>query len=73
MTRHTIRTRDWWAIKGLLPRRGPKADNRKFVNAVLWIDQIGAPWRDLPRRLGNWNSTWRRFRREVGAWGGAAS
>ena len=71
MARHTISTKDWRAIEGLLPKRGPKADNRKFVNAVLWIDRTGAPWRDLPGRLGNWNSQWRRFRRWAGSgvWG----
>lgn len=63
MTRHTVSTKDWRAIRPLLPTEGPKADNRKFVNAVLWIDRTGAPWRDLPERLGNWNSQWRRFRR----------
>jgi transposase len=71
MARHTIGTADWKRIRGLLPARGPKADNRKFVNAVLWIARTGAPWRDLPRRLGRWNSVWRRFRRwaESGVWG----
>ena len=34
MARHTIRGADWRRIKELLPTRGPKADNRKFVNAV---------------------------------------
>ena len=70
MARHTISGADWRRIRGLLPRRGPRADNRKFVNAILWIARTGAPWRDLPRRLGRWNSVWRRFRRwaEAGVW-----
>jgi transposase len=25
--------------------------------------RTGSPWRDLPEALGNWNSTFRRFRR----------
>jgi len=71
MARHTISGKDWIRIRGLLPNRGPKADNRRFVNAVLWVARTGAPWRDLPRRLGRWNSVWRRFRRWAGAgvWG----
>jgi transposase len=71
MARHTISGADWKRIKGLLPARGPKADNRQFVNAVLYVARAGCPWRDLPRRLGKWNSVWRRFRRWAGAgvWG----
>lgn len=71
MARHTIRGADWNRIREWLPRRGPKADNRRFVNAVLWIARTGAPWRDLPARFGHWNSVWRRFRRwaAAGVWG----
>src|SRR5262249_11518224 len=66
--RHEISDADWDRIQGLLPGRpgqhgGVASDNRRFVNAVLWIARTGAPWRDLPERLGNWNSTWRRFDR----------
>ena len=71
MRRHTISGKDWGRVKGLLPARGPKADNRRFVNAVLWIGRTGCPWRDLPARFGKWNSVWRRFRRwaAAGVWG----
>ena len=71
MARHTISGTDWRRVRSLLPRRGPRADNRTFVNAVLWISRTGSPWRDLPPRLGRWNSVWRRFRRWAGAgvWG----
>lgn len=68
LRRHEISDADWERIKHLLPGQpgqhgGIANDNRQFVNAVLWIARTGAPWRDLPERLGNWNSQWRRFDR----------
>ncbi len=39
------------------------ADNRLFLEGVLWIARVGAPWRDLPEMFGNWNSVFQRFRR----------
>ena len=39
------------------------ADNRRFLEAVLWIARTGSPWRDLHAEFGNWNSTFQRFRR----------
>ena len=39
------------------------ADNRLFMEAVLWMARAGAPWRDLPSSFGPWNSVFRRFRR----------
>ena len=38
------------------------ADNRLFVEGVLWIARTGSPWRDLPPAFGNWNSVFVRFR-----------
>jgi transposase len=66
--RHAISDADWDRIKGLLPGQpgqhgGVAADNRLFVDAVLYVARTGIPWRDLPERLGNWNSVWRRFDR----------
>jgi transposase len=66
--RHEISNADWDRIKGFLPGQpgqhgGVAQDNRRFINAVLWIARTGAPWRDLPSRLGEWNSQWRRFDR----------
>ena len=39
------------------------ADNRQFLEAVLWRTRTGSPWRDLPERFDNWNSVFKRFRR----------
>jgi len=58
----------WERIAPLLPgkegdpgRSG--ADNRLFMEAVLWTVRAGTPWRDLPEAFGKWGSVWKRFRR----------
>jgi putative transposase len=49
---------------------GSGANNRMFVEAVLWIARTSSPWRDLPDVFGKWNSVFVRFNRwsERGAW-----
>jgi transposase len=66
--RHEIGDADWDRIKDLLPGQpgqhgGVAEDNRRFLNAVVYVAKTGIPWRDLPERYGNWNSQWRRFDR----------
>jgi transposase len=65
----------WERMAGYLPgkvgdpgRSG--ADNRIFVEAVLWLARTGVPWRDLPAVFGNWNSNFVRFSRwsKAGVW-----
>ena len=68
MARTCLSDAQWARMAPLAPGKAgdPGAtgrDNRRFVEAVLWIARTGAPWRDLPPELGNWNSTWRRFDR----------
>ena len=58
-------------LRGKATDRGVTAqDNRRFVEAVLWIVRTSAPWRDLPPAFGNWNSVFRRFSRwsQDGVW-----
>ena len=43
------------------------SDNRRFIEAVLWIARTGSPWRDLPEVFGNWNTVFKRFRHWVKA------
>ena len=38
------------------------ADNRRFVEAILWIARTGSPWRDLPPLFGRWNTVFKRYR-----------
>jgi putative transposase len=75
MVRTCLTDTQWERMAPLVPGKpgDPGAtgrDNRRFVEAVLWIARTGAPWRDLPVELGNWNSAWRRFARwsAGGAW-----
>ncbi len=73
--RHDIDDRAWSLIEPLLPGQkgqwgGIAQDNRRFINAVLWILRTGAPWRDLPSDYGGWKNTHRRFCRwrDKGVW-----
>jgi transposase len=68
MRRYGLRDDQWERIKDFLPGReghvgGTAADNRLFVEAVLYRYRAGIPWRDLPERFGGWKNTHRRFRR----------
>ncbi len=70
-----LKDRQWERLAPHLP--GKKSDpgrtgedNRLFVEAVLWLVRVGAPWRDLPDTFGNWNSVFIRFSRwsKNGVW-----
>lgn len=74
--RHGISHRQWEQIKELLPRerhrigRPSEHSNRKMLHGILWILGTGAPWRDLPKRYGPWQTVYSRFRRwtQRGIW-----
>lgn len=68
MSRRTLTDAQWARIEPLVPgkagdRGRSGADNRRFVDAVLWLARTAAPWRDLPPDLGNWRTVHCRFRR----------
>ena len=68
MSRSILSDAQWKRVAPLLPgkpgdRGRSGADNRLFLEAVLWIARTGAPWRDLPVAFGQWNSVFQRFRR----------
>lgn len=74
MIRTILRDDQWERLKDHLPGKpgdkGRSADNRLFLEAVLWMARTGAPWRDLPPSFGNWHSVYTRFKRwlEKGVW-----
>jgi len=68
MRRYGLRDEQWDRIKDFLPGREGSvgvtaADNRRFVEAVLYRYRAGIPWRDLPERFGDWKNVHRRFSR----------
>lgn len=74
MSRGDVTDAEWHILNPLLPDRGERgpavAGKRKTVNGILWVLRTGAPWRDRPKRYGNWNSVFVRFTRwsKRGVW-----
>ena len=65
-SRYELSDAQWEKIKNFLPGRKETvgrtaADNRAFVNGVLWILRSGARWHDLPERYGKYKSVHKRF------------
>ena len=68
MRRHELTLEQFERVAHLLPGRkghvGRNAkDNRTFLNAVFWILNTGASWKDLPLRYGKWRNVQLRFSR----------
>ena len=68
MVRELLRDDQWERIKDLLPGKARDCgvtakDNRKFLEAVLWIARTGSPWRDLPQQFGPWHRVYVRDNR----------
>jgi transposase len=73
--RYELTDAQWRRISDLVPGKAGDpgrtgADNRQFVNGVLWVLRSGAHWHDLPERYGKWKTVHKRFTRwaEAGVW-----
>jgi len=65
--RYELSDEQWELIEELLPpehgKGCPYRSHRDVVNAMLWILNTGAPWRDLPERFPPWKTVYNRFNR----------
>ncbi|OJX18032.1 MAG: IS5 family transposase [Devosia sp. 67-54] len=66
--RYELSDAQWRRIEPLLAGKAGDpgrsgADNRLFVNGVLWVLRSGAHWHDLPERYGKWKTLHKRFSR----------
>ena len=60
----------WEQLKAALERvkhsrAGAPAEmsDRDFLEAILYLNRVGCPWRDLPAELGYWHAVSMRFLR----------
>ena len=73
--RHELTEAQWAKIEHLLPGKKTDpgrtaADNRLFVNAVVYVLKTGIPWADLPGRFAKHDTIRKRFDRwcAAGVW-----
>ena len=65
MSGDTLREDQWERLEAFVPggrkgKRGPRTDNRRFLNVLLWMARSGGRWRDLPRPFGKPDTVKRR-------------
>ncbi len=48
----------------------PRADDRRTLDAILFVLRTGCRWKDLPKELGSPTTAWRRLKEweEAGVW-----
>lgn len=65
MLRHRLTDEQWERIQDVFDSPAatgrPARDRRQVLDGIMWILRTGSPWRDLPRALGPWQTTWRLF------------
>ena len=65
-----LRDDQWERLRELIPgglagERGPRCDNRRFVDALLWMARSGRRRRDLPGRFGRHEAVKRHYYRWI--------
>jgi transposase len=75
MKLHALTDAQWERVSPLLPPQKPATgrpakDHRTILDAILWHQTSGRPWRDLPERFGPWQTVYTRLRRwqRAGVW-----
>lgn len=73
--RYELSEAQWQKMAPMLPGKAgdpgrTAADNRLFINGVLWVLRSGARWSDLPERYGKYKTVHKRFTRwaRAGVW-----
>ena len=60
-----LRDEQWDRIVDKIGKQGvmgrPRADDRRCLNAILYVLVTGCRWNDLPRAYGHYSTAWRRL------------
>jgi transposase len=66
--RFDLTDEEWAALEPLIPekRKSARVDDRRIVNAILYVLRSGIPWRDLPEAYGPYTTAYNRFNRWSG-------
>lgn len=74
-SRHDLTDEQWSVIAVLIPQRRPgpgrpRADDRRTLNAIMYILKTGCAWQDLLAEYGSSTTCWRRLSQwsEDGTW-----
>jgi transposase len=65
-----LRDDQWARLEDFVPggrkgKRGPRTNNRLFLDALLWMARSGGRWRDLPKGFGDHQTVKRRYYRWI--------
>ena len=58
--RHALSDEQWAAIADLFPEPAvtgrPPMPARQALSGIIWLNNTGAKWRDIPESLGKWRT-----------------